>query len=281
MNKKVVFLDIDGTLCLDDAITVPQSAINACIQARKNGHKLYLCTGRSKPEIFPHILEIGFDGVIGAGGGFCEHDGEMVFHKHVSKDQLKHAVDFFHTHTIAYYLESNGGLYGAVDCVSTLKKLIYGDLDEEALECAYQKEPHAFIRALKDGNVVKYPKEVNKICFLGNDKIPFEIIEKEFKDEFEVIHCTVPIFGKNSGELAIAGVNKANAIETLLEHLNVERKNTIAIGDGLNDLEMVTYCNVGIAMGNAKQCLKDVAVDITARHDEDGIYKAFQKYGLI
>jgi len=281
MSKKVVFLDVDGTLCLDDATTVPQSAIDACIMARRNGHKLYLCTGRSKPEIFSHILEIGFDGIIGAGGGFCEHEGEMVFHKQVSESQLKHAVEFFHKHNISYYLESNGGLYGALDCVNILKQKLYGDLSEEELDEAYKANPHPFISTLKDGNVVKYPKEVNKICFLGNDTIPFRDIQSEFEDEFEVIHCTVPLFGDNSGELAVAGVNKANAIEALLNYLNMDHKDTIAIGDGLNDIEMFTYCNTGIAMGNAEQQLKDIADDITARHDEDGIYKAFQKYSLI
>lgn len=79
MDKKVVFLDVDGTLCLDDATTVPQSAMDACVEARKNGHKLYLYTGRSKPEIFSHILEIGFDGIIGAVEDFVNTKEKWCF----------------------------------------------------------------------------------------------------------------------------------------------------------------------------------------------------------
>jgi len=80
MNRKIVFIDIDGTL-VTDAGNVPDSTRLACRKARENGHLLYLCTGRSKAEIYPFILEMGFDGIIGAGGGFVESQGEMLFHK--------------------------------------------------------------------------------------------------------------------------------------------------------------------------------------------------------
>ena len=59
---KTVFLDIDGTLVADKGI-VPESAIQAIKIAQKNGHKIFLCTGRAMPEIYPFILDIGFDGI--------------------------------------------------------------------------------------------------------------------------------------------------------------------------------------------------------------------------
>lgn len=281
MDSRIVFLDVDGTLCLDDATTVPQSAIEACQEARRNGHKLYLCTGRSKPEIFPHILAIGFDGVIGAGGGFCESDGTLVFHKKVSAKAVAHAVDYFTEHAIPFYIESNGGLYAGPWCVETLESLVYGDIaKDEMAKRKKEQAPHPFLETLVDGANL-YRDDINKICFLGNDKVPFADIRDQFKAEYEVISSTVPMFGKNSGELAVAGVNKANAIQALLAYLQQQDAKTIAIGDGLNDIEMFTYCDVGIAMGNAEQGLKDIADDITERHDEDGIYTAFKKYQLI
>lgn len=71
MTKKIVFVDVDGTLVTDDGL-VPASAKTAIIKARNNGHQVYLCTGRSKPELYDSILSIGFDGIIGAGGGYIE-----------------------------------------------------------------------------------------------------------------------------------------------------------------------------------------------------------------
>ncbi|MDR2398210.1 MAG: HAD hydrolase family protein, partial [Spirochaetaceae bacterium] len=66
MNQKMVFLDIDGTLA--DHNYVPRSARRACREAREKGHLLYICTGRPRIQISPHILKLGFDGVVSSGG---------------------------------------------------------------------------------------------------------------------------------------------------------------------------------------------------------------------
>jgi len=123
MKKKIVFIDIDGTL-VDDQGKVPNSAREACIQARKNGHLLYLCTGRSKAEIYDFILEIGFDGVIGAGGGFVEIGDEMLFHKKFASEDVKMMVDYFNEKGINFYLESNGGLYASKNLRVQLNDLV-------------------------------------------------------------------------------------------------------------------------------------------------------------
>lgn len=72
------------------------------------------------------------------------------------------------------------------------------------------------------------------------------------------MHCTVPVFGDDSGELMVPDIHKATAIEFLLKHTGGEKKATIGIGDGMNDAEMLTYCKTGIAMGNAKEELKNL-----------------------
>lgn len=280
MDKKIIFLDVDGTLCNDYGL-VPESAALAVKKARENGHLVYLCTGRSKAEIYDFILDIGFDGIIGAGGGFIEVYGKMLFHKKVSSQNVAHLVDFFNKNNVNFYIESNGGLYASKNLIPQLERCIYGDIENDP-EAKSKKEnnPNHFIDALIVGEDL-CRDDVNKACFLEPEDILFDEIKKEFESEFEVIHCTVPIFGDNSGELGVPGVHKATAIEELLNHLNIDKSQTIAFGDGLNDIEMFNYCTLGIAMGNAKQGLKDIAHEITDTHDEGGIYNSFKKHGII
>lgn len=276
--SKVIFLDVDGTLVNENGV-VPESAAIAIKETRKNGNYVFLCTGRSKAEIYDHILEIGFDGIIAAAGGYIETGDQVVFHETVNIDSAKHVVEFFNENNIEFYLESNGGLFSSKNLKTNLNKLVYNDSMDEKTKAEIEKGIQPFFDALiENENMIR--EDINKISFIESE-IPFEVIKKEFEAEFNVIHCTVPAFGENSGELSIPNINKANAIEKLLNHLNLSNTKTYAYGDGMNDLEMIEYVDYGIAMGNAKQKLKEAADDITDTHDEGGIYNSFKKYDLI
>ncbi|MBC1448311.1 Cof-type HAD-IIB family hydrolase [Listeria welshimeri] len=281
MTKKVIFVDVDGTLVNDDGL-VPDSARTAITKARDNGHQVYLCTGRSKPELYESILSIGFDGIIGAGGGYVEVDEKIIYHKKVADEDVVHMVDFFNEKQLDFYLESNGGLFASQNLEAHLDKLIYGDVENDPI--AREKKvnnPHPFMESLTYGETNLYRTDVNKACFLENKAVPFEEIKNEFSGKFEVMHCTVPIFGDDSGELMVPNIHKATAIELLLKHIGRNKKHTIGIGDGMNDAEMLTYCETGIAMGNAKEALKLLANEVTASVDEDGLYASFEKHGLL
>lgn len=283
MNKKIIFFDVDGTLVdvRPAREYIPESTVEAIRKTREKGNLCFLCTGRSKAEIYSHIIEVGFDGIIGAGGGFVEIGDSMLYHKKVGMEAINHVVDFFEEHNFDYYIESNGGLYASKHLVPRLEWISYGDLENDP-EARKRKEeaPSHFIPSLKQGYDL-HRDDVNKICFLEKEGFPFEKIYNEFKDEFNVIHCTVPSFGDDSGELSVPGVNKAYAIETLIKHLGIPQENTYAFGDGLNDIDMLEYCHTGIAVGNAKEGLKDIADEITDDIAEDGIYNSMKKHGLI
>ena len=222
MNKKIIFFDVDGTLVdvRPAREYVPESTIKAVRETRKKGNLCFLCTGRSLAEIYPHILDVGFDGIIGAGGGFVTIGDEMLYHKKVSDNDVHRVVDFFEENDYDYYLESNGGLFASENLVSRLEKITYGDLEnDENARKKKEEQPSHFITSLIEGESM-YRSDVNKICFLENKDIPFQTINDHFSDAFNVIHCTVPAFGDDSGELSVVGVNKASAIETLIQHLN-------------------------------------------------------------
>lgn len=279
MKKKIIFLDVDGTLVNDNGI-IPESAKIAIKKARENGHYIFLCTGRSKAELFEHIMEIGFDGVIAAAGGYIEFENKVVMHEKVKNEDVKHLVAYFDDNNIDFYLESNGGLYASKNCKNHLREIIFGDPNlEPDVKKELEEGMNPFIDCLIESDDL-IREDINKISFLGSS-IPIETIQKEFSSNFNVISSTVPIFGENSGELSIPGIHKALAIEILLKHLNLSEEDTLAYGDGMNDAEMLEFVNVGVAMGNAKDELKKLADDITDTHDENGIYNSFKKYKLI
>lgn len=277
--QKIIFLDVDGTL-VDEHGNIPESAKEAVQKARKNGHLVFLSTGRSKAELFPDILDVGFDGIIGAAGGYIELEEDILFHQHVSTEDLTHLVSFFTEHGIDFYLESNDGLYAGGNAKARIAQLIEDLMTSNPEASAtIERGLKPFHDAMKEGVDLVRPN-VNKISFLGSS-IPLDVIQSEFASRFTVIPSTVAVFGANSGELSIPGINKATAIATLLEHLGLERSQTFAYGDGLNDIEMLEYVEIGVAMGNAKPEVKRVADDVTDDCEADGLANSFEKYGLI
>lgn len=277
MRRKAIFIDVDGTFVNDSGL-VPESAKTAVREARKNGHLVFLCTGRSTAELFDFIMDAGFDGIIAAAGGYVELEGEVLLHQRVADEDVRHLVDYFDRNGIDFYLESNGGLYASRNCKAHVRELLFGGLSEAA-KAEMAKGMNVFIDALIEGEDL-HRTDINKISFLGSS-VPIETIKEEFGDRFNVIPSTVAAFGENSGELSLPGVHKALAIEMLLEHMDFPREDTMAYGDGMNDAEMIEYVEVGVAMGDAREGLKAIADDITGTADEDGIYNSFVKYGLI
>ena len=151
MSKKVIFLDVDGTLVNDNEV-VPESAKIAVRKAKENGHYVFLCTGRSKAELYDDIMEIGFDGVIGAAGGYIEVNNEMILHKKVSREDVEHLVRYFDENNIDFYLESNGGLFASKNCKKTLKRLVFEGVDKESEQYKeLEKGIGQFIEALIEG----------------------------------------------------------------------------------------------------------------------------------
>lgn len=281
-QKSIIFLDIDGTLVNTDANPefIPESAIKAVYQARQNGHQVYLCTGRSKAEIYDYITAVGFDGVIGAAGGFIEVHGKEIFHETIKPESAVIVSQYFNDKGIDFYLESNSGLYASKNLIPHLEWIIYGDVEHDPAAKERKKQGSHFINALIQDSQMP-TEDINKICFLETNGSKYQDIYDAFHDEFYMVRCTVPSFGDESGEMSVPGINKSTSIRILLEHLKGDIANTYAIGDGMNDAEMLDCVNTGIAMGNAKEGLKAIADYITTNLMEDGIYNAFKHFGLI
>ena len=110
--SKILLIDIAGTL-VDYENCLPASAVDAIRKARANGHKVYLCSGRSKAENKQEIWDIGIDGYIGGNGSYVESDGEVVMHQLITADQCRRIVDWLDARGLEFYLESNNGLFAS------------------------------------------------------------------------------------------------------------------------------------------------------------------------
>lgn len=278
MNRKAVFLDIDGTLVVNGGKEyIPQSAAEAIRRARENGHLCFLCTGRSKAEIYDYIMEVGVDGVIGAGGGYVELGNKMLFHKRISPEAIQRLTRYFDEVGFDYYLESNEGLFASKNMVPRFIQLMFEGM-EPAERAAAIAQNH-FLQTLKPYAAASWDN-VNKVCFVAHPSISFEEVERRFGSDFSLIRCTIPMFGEESGELAVPGVSKSAAMKELLAHLGIDRADTLAFGDGMNDADMLAYAGVGIAMGNAKEALKAMADEVTETQERDGIWLSMKAHGL-
>ena len=250
---KLIFLDADGTLFHHEGY-IPDSAIKACIQAQKNGHKVILCTGRQRIEIFGPMLEIDYDAIIAGSGATieCEH---KIF-------------------------ECSNGIYATQYTKDTMLKMVEEQCAGKSEE---EKAKHGLTILTSQITVVDNIKDLvyNKVSVIDNGKTPYKKIQQDLSDKYDVIPATFAPLGKESGEITSYHINKATGMDAVIKYFNADIKDTIAIGDGFNDIPMFEKAHLSIAMGNAPQEIKDKANMITTSLDEDGIYHAFKELNLI
>ena len=100
-------------------------------------------------------------------------------------------------------------------------------------------------------------------------------------DYFSVLPASfADVMDQYSGEITIRGITKARGMERALDYYGIDRENSVGFGDAFNDLEMMEYAGIGVAMGNARDEVKEAADYVTDHIDRDGIAKAVEKLGL-
>ena len=278
--SKIVFLDVDGTLINYNAKT-PESAKTAVAEARKNGHRVYICTGCSKAEIEQRDLP-ELDGMIGANGGYVEDNGTVVMHQGLTREQTKHIVDWCNERHLGFYLEANSGMY-CNDWMleqgpATMIKYATGKgADLAKAEASASGFVNSFIH-LKGEDL--YRSDVNKISFILSS------YQDHLDSKVEFAGLEANTWGGKGehalfGDLGPTGITKKHAIEVLLDYLHADAADTISFGDAKIDLSMFECCAFNVAMGNGGPEIKEAADYITDDVDEDGLYNAFKYLKLI
>ncbi|HHT7734062.1 TPA: HAD family hydrolase [Streptococcus suis] len=278
--RKIIFLDVDGTL-VDYHNRIPESAIRAIRQARENGHLVYVCTGRSRAEMQPELWEIGLDGMIGGNGSYVEHQGQVIMHQLLSAEDSRAIVDWLHERGLEFYLESNNGLFASENFRERARETlrIYSmNKGKTAEEVADQEVEDVIHGLIFDGQL--YRNDLNKVSFVLDSYQDHLDSKQAFP---QLVANTWGGRGESAlfGDLGVKDIDKAHAISVLLDHLGASQADTIAIGDAKIDIPMLDYCAVGVAMGNGGAEILAMADMITDDVEEDGLYNAFEKLGLL
>ncbi len=276
--SKIIFIDVDGTL-LNYENKLPESAKKAIRQARANGHRVYICTGRSEPEVYDYIWEIGLDGMIGGNGSYVKDEDTVVMWQRITLEQCKHIVDWLHSRGLEFYLEANSGLFASENFEERGNPVIKEYVGRKGKDSTYATIRTVFPEMIF-GEKNLYRDDVNKVSFILNSYQDHLDSVKEFPD---LKPGTWGGAGEIAlfGDLGVKGIDKGHAIDVLLEYLGASIEDTFAFGDAKVDIPMLEKCHIGVAVASGGDEIKAMADYVTDAVDDDGIYKAFKHFGLI
>lgn len=263
MKQKVLFFDIDGTL-VDTCKNIPsmsQGVKEELKRLQALGHKIFISSGRPKPMVDQQFLDLGFDGYILMNGGYIEIEGQSIYEDRIDYHLISKTIELLEKLGCEYMIETAQHVY-----LDKRFNGLYNFFDH------FRKADH-FIREFDREAVLKKAIKV-EMNVLNKDK---ERIEASIKKNFGYTIEFDQHGTDNSFEVYSSTISKATGIEKVLAYFGLNQEDSYAFGDGMNDIEMLKYCGVGVAMGNAVQELKDIADIVCLPIEEDGLEKILKE----
>lgn len=269
MNKyKVLVLDLDGTLT-NSKKEISERNKAALMAAQKKGIIIILASGRPTYGIVPLAEELElakYDGYILSfnGGTIINWKTKEVIHEakiageivpHLYSDATRNGVTIISYANEHIITENKDDKYVAIEAHLNKMKV---------------KQVESFTETISHDT----PK-----CLIVGDEHILKILEKEMQNKYGhsmSIYRSEPFFL----ELMPQNIDKAQSLKKLLYHLEIDSEQMIACGDGFNDLSMIEFAGLGVAMQNAQQKVKDASNYITLSNDEDGVAHVVDKFIL-
>ncbi len=256
MNVKALFFDIDGTLVSFKTHVIPQSAVDALRKAKRHGSKIFISTGRPMPFIINlKQIEDLIDGYITTNGALCIVNGRTI---------CRHALLPEDVDTILATCRALNAPCLVVGC-EHITVLCHSQIVDEVLLVGLGLEGFKFATL---NRVLQEP-----ILQLT----PFINAEQEAELMGKLKACTSGRWTESFTDITHINADKGKGLKALADHLGINIKDTIAFGDGGNDIPILRQAGVGVAMGNAAENVKQNADYVTTHVDEDGIKKAMEK----
>lgn len=261
-GRKALFFDIDGTILSEINKTIPGSAKAAIGEAVRQGHLVFINTGRTLCTIPAEVLEMEFNGFLCGCGTDIVYNGEHLFCRDVPEEEGRPFLELVGRCNMDVVLEGRDSIYFR-DRHSRFPAVteIYG-------ACAEKIDVHV-------GWDNVYPA-FSKLIAFGDEDSRDEEFCRESARWFDVV-CR----GGQFYELVPKGHSKAKLIDYVLERFAVGRENAWVFGDSSNDLSMFEAVPNAVAMGKHDQVLEPYASYIAGTVEEDGLYRAMVELKLI
>lgn len=277
MKPKLIFIDIDGTLFDHAKDAIPESAKNAILSAKSKGHKIFLSTGRPYADIDQEILNFPLDGMIVSCGAVVYVDNKPIYCKTYPQKELISLIQFMLDNNIGFSLDGIHKNYLTEEAFNCLSSLMFKNNEDSELSRAMMAKNNCFpFEDMKEEDL----KEVVKISIFTKNK---ESCEKLFQ---RIPESLTGFMYKNNhldlynGEISIKGITKATGLKQITNYLNIPIEDTIAIGDSLNDLDILQEAGLSICMGNGADECKKTADFVTKDISDDGLAYALKHFNL-
>lgn len=261
---KIICCDIDGTLLRDDKSLSEENRLWISKAVKEKDVKFVIVSGRILKSLKHFKETLGITGLSSClNGTFLSDENDSVLANHTFAYEDALAVVQAHEET-------------KVDLLGIYEDTWYTESKESYIhKCKvpmYLQE--AVIVNLKE--LIK-TTSINKFVFMSQNKADLGHV-------FDILSSQVPqghlylYPGPNFLEVMPGGISKATAVDDLIDYYKVNRNQVMAIGDDINDIEMIQKAGLGVAMGNALDCVKEIADAITDTNQNDGVAKAIQRY---
>ncbi|MCI8508033.1 MAG: HAD family phosphatase [Lachnospiraceae bacterium] len=267
MQGKVLILDIDGTLTNSQKEITPKT-LDALLDIQKQGHTIVIASGRPSHGVkwISDILQMErYGGYVLCFNGARIIDvktGEIVYQQIFPRECIAPLYEYAKEHDMGLVTYEN-------DSVITGTRIDKHMEFEAGINHMELKQVTDFV------SYVDF--DVNK-CLMTADVNAAPELEKELAAQYEgilSIYRSEPFFI----EAMSLGVDKAASLEHLFTKIGVDRADTIACGDGFNDISMIQYAGTGVAMANAQEKVKEAADLVTEKsNDEDGLLEVIDRY---
>ncbi|MGI5989148.1 MAG: HAD family hydrolase [Lachnospiraceae bacterium] len=280
----VIFLDIDGTLT-DMRGVIPDSALQALKGAQDKGNRLIISSGRSMCEIYPYMRESGlFSGYIAGAGAYVELDGKVLRDRPMPSGLCVRVMEWLQENDADFICECNDFMYEYRNSINNLIDGAVARLGEgkrQKIEANYARIVRQFCtRHFSHEEAVRFAQvhKVNKILYYHSKSTVEEM--KQGMPGCRVLPSSFLKGESGVGEISEEGITKADGVKLIREALGLPESQTMAFGDGSNDVEMMSAVGFSVAMGNANEDVKEMADYVTTDYDKDGIRNAFRRFGL-
>ena len=279
---KIVFFDIDGTL-RDEESGVPSSAREAVRKLREKDIKVCLCTGRTKATLPLDIKNIAVDYLIAGGGCHVEERGLLIKESFFPGEAVDEIYSYLGKRKeIGVVLECRKSLFMNRGALDQFKK----SEERKRRPCQKRVEKQRIMTEtiVYENNFnlfLSSHQQVSKICLWLEQEQWEEVRQLKLGLLSQIAQEECLPDGIHYLELIQKGCGKGDGVKILLERLGIQKADTLAFGDGMNDVDLFQAVGTPIAMGNGKPGLFPYADSICEPPMEDGIYRELERRKII